>query len=147
MNEPEVLVRVRRLLLATFGVGAIGMVLELLFLGHFESRWELVPLVLLAASVIALVWQASAPGRASVRAFQATMVLFVVSGGLGIGLHYDSNVEFELELYPSMSGLELIGKTLTGAVPVLAPGTMALLGLVGLASAYRHPCLIEKGDE
>ena len=27
----------------------------------------------------------------------------------------------------------------TGATPVLAPGTMLLLGLVGLAHAYRHP--------
>jgi hypothetical protein len=69
------------------------------------------------------------------------MMLFIVSGGIGIGLHYDGNVEFELEMYPSLSGVELIGKTLTGATPVFAPGTMALLGLIGLALTYRHPAV------
>jgi hypothetical protein len=35
----------------------------------------------------------------------------------------------------------LISKTLTGATPVLAPGSMSLLGFVGLAFTYRHPAL------
>jgi hypothetical protein len=30
-------------------------------------------------------------------------------------------------------------KTITGATPVLAPGSMVLLGLVGFAYTYRHP--------
>jgi hypothetical protein len=42
-------------------------------------------------------------------------------------------------MYPTMEGAELIRKTMTGATPVLAPGTMALLGIVGLTYAYRHP--------
>jgi hypothetical protein len=37
--------------------------------------------------------------------------------------------------------MSLVSKTLTGATPVLAPGSMSLLGLVGLAFAYRHPVL------
>jgi hypothetical protein len=35
----------------------------------------------------------------------------------------------------------LISKTLTGATPVLAPGSMSLLGLIGLAFTYGHPGL------
>lgn len=35
-----------------------------------------------------------------------------------------------------MSGLELVRETLTGATPVLAPGSMILLGLVGLAAVH-----------
>jgi hypothetical protein len=50
-------------------------------------------------------------------------------------------VEFELEMYPSMRGFELVAKTMTGATPVLAPGTMALLGLIGLSYTYKHPSL------
>jgi hypothetical protein len=52
-------------------------------------------------------------------------------------LHFRGNAEFELEMYLSMAGTELIGKTLTGATPVFAPGTMALLGGLGLAASYR----------
>jgi hypothetical protein len=40
-----------------------------------------------------------------------------------------------------MMGFELVRNTLTGATPVLAPGSMSLLGLVGLAQVYRHPSL------
>jgi hypothetical protein len=58
-----------------------------------------------------------------------------------VGLHYHGNEEFELEMYPSLSGMQLVSETLTGATPVLAPGSMALLGVVGLASTYRHPVL------
>jgi hypothetical protein len=72
------------------------------------------------------------------------MVLFIVTGGIGVGLHYDGNVEFELEMAPDAQGLELISRTLTGATPVLAPGMMTLLGLVGLAVVYRHPATEER---
>ena len=44
-------------------------------------------------------------------------------------------------MYPAMGGLELVQKTLTGATPVLAPGSMTLLGLIGLTHTYKHPCL------
>ena len=130
--------RIRMLLLGALAVGMIGTGAELLLLGHFESTAQLAPLVLLAAGLGALVWNVVAAGRASLRALQVTMLAFVVSGGVGVGLHYDGNVAFELEMYPSMGGFELIGKTLTGATPVLAPGTMVLLGLVGLAYSYQH---------
>jgi hypothetical protein len=84
---------------------------------------------------------AAAPQPATVRALQAAMTLFVISGVVGVWLHYQGNVEFELEMYPSMRGVELVQKTLTGATPVLAPGSMTLLGLIGLTHSYRHPCL------
>jgi hypothetical protein len=64
------------------------------------------------------------------------MALFVANGLLGVGLHYRGNHEFELEMYPTMVGMELVRETLTGATPVLAPGSMALLGLVGLAAVH-----------
>jgi hypothetical protein len=86
----------------------------------------------------------AAPTRKKLRLLQVLMILFLGSGILGVGLHYQGNHEFELEMYPSLSGLELMSKTLTGATPVLAPGSMSLLGVIGLASTYRHPLL--RGD-
>ena len=135
------LARLRQLLQVTLIIGVLGMAVELLLLGHFESTSQIIPIALLGIGLAVLIWHLAAPAVASVRALQATMILFIVTGGIGIGLHYDGNVEFELEMYPSMEGFELIGNTLTGATPVFAPGTMALLGLVGLALVYRHPAL------
>lgn len=126
----------RRFLLLTLIAGIAGMGLELLFIGHVEDRLQLVPVVLLAGGLAAVAWHAARPSRTSVRAVRGLMALFAVSGLLGVGLHYRGNHEFEREMYPSMAGIELVRKTLTGATPVLAPGSMALLGLVGIAAVH-----------
>jgi hypothetical protein len=134
--DRERLAGLRRFLLLTVMVGIVGMGLELLFIGHVEDQLQLVPIVLLPAGLIALAWHTSRPSRASARGVRLLMALFAFSGVLGVGLHYRGNYEFELEMYPAMAGMELVRETLTGATPVLAPGSMALLGLVGLAAVH-----------
>lgn len=49
------------------------------------------------------------------------------------------NVEFELEMYPDLSGWKLFRDSMMGATPALAPGAMVQIGLVGLAWTFRHP--------
>jgi hypothetical protein len=136
VSDRQTLQGLRRVLLATLVAGITGIGMELLLIGHIEDRLQLVPVVLLCAGAIAAVGHALRPGRASVRAVRVLMALFVGSGVLGIVLHYRSNHEFEREMYPSMAGTELVRKTLTGATPVLAPGSMALLGVVGFAAVH-----------
>ena len=131
------------MLLGALSFGVAGMTVELLLLGHVDGTAQWIPIVLLGASLLLLAWHAVAPSRVTVRALQVAMILFVITGGIGVGLHYDGNVEFELELSPEARGLELVTKTLTGATPVLAPGMMTLLGLVGLALVHRHPATEE----
>jgi hypothetical protein len=137
--EGRTLARLRGVLLATLVLGMIGTGAELLLLGHTEGWQQLLPLVLLGLGLLVCVWHAIRPTAASVRLLQGLMLLFIVSGGLGVLLHYQGNMAFELEMYPAMSGMELFTSTMTGATPVLAPGTMLMFGLVGLAYTYRHP--------
>jgi hypothetical protein len=144
LGEPAALSRLRSILLWTLLLGAVGMMGELLLIGHAESTAQFVPLVLLATGVLAGVVLLAAPTRAGLRLLQVLMILFLGSGVLGVALHFQGNSEFELEMHPAISGFELISKTLTGATPVLAPGSMSLLGVIGLASTYRHPLL--RGD-
>ena len=129
----------RRFVGALFAAGAVGIGIELCFLGHTEDRWQLVPLVLLGLGLLAQIWLVWRPSSASVRVFQSLMLLFVLSGLAGLYLHYSANVEFELEMYPSLRGLNLVQEALTGALPALAPATMMHLGFLGLASTYRCP--------
>ena len=126
-------VTTRRLLLLTLAIGLIGTSGELLLLGHVDGWEQWIPIVLLAASVVVLIVQVMTPTPTTNAILLGTMCLFLISGPIGVALHYQGNVEFELEMYPEMKGFELIRKTMTGATPVLAPGTMALLGLVGIA--------------
>ena len=69
------------------------------------------------------------------------MAAFVIAGVAGVILHYRGNAEFELEMHPAVRGFDLFRDAMMGATPALAPGTMAQLGLLGLASTYRHPRL------
>ena len=124
------------LLLGLLGTGA-----ELLLLEHIEGYWQKVPLVLITLSLATLALQAAIRRVASVRIFQATMLLVMASGVAGLVLHYRGNVEFELEMHPTNAGWPLFWQALKGATPALAPGMMIQLGLLGLAWTFRHPLL------
>lgn len=140
-QETPVLVRIRKLLLWTLIAGAAATMAELLLLGHDESAAQFIPLILLASGVVAGLIMLVAPTSSGLLLFKLLMVVFLGSGALGVGLHYRGNEEFELERQPSVRGWFLVTKTLKGATPVLAPGSMSLLGVVGLAFSYRHPLL------
>ncbi len=129
---------IRRLLIALFVFGVVGTGAELILLEHTEDIWQWTPIVLLAVSVplAGSLWFSSV--RWLIGSFRGIMVLFVASGALGLYQHFQGNVEFELEMYPSMSGFELIWEALKGATPSLAPGTMMLLGMLGLIYTFRH---------
>jgi hypothetical protein len=128
----------RLLLLVIFLFGLAGTGAELLLLGHIEGFYQLVPVVLMVMSVLVLVWYALDRRSASLRAFRITMLLLVAGGVAGMVLHYQANMEFELEMYPAMEGMELFAKVMTGALPTLAPGSLTQLGLIGLAYTFRH---------
>jgi hypothetical protein len=138
-RESETLAAIRRLLLGALAVGVLGTSGELILLRHIDKPAQWIPLVFLGAGLPVLIWHAAAPSTASIRVLQGLMLAFIALGVLGVGLHYDGNVEFERELHPDERGWTFIRKSVAGATPVLAPGTMVLLGLVGLAHAYHHP--------
>jgi hypothetical protein len=129
----------RRVLAALFLFGSVGTAAELWLLEHTEDAWQKAPLVLIAVACVVLAALTVRPSTAGVRLFQLVMVAFIASGAAGLALHYQGNVEFELELQPGASGFHLFWESMKGATPVLAPGTMALLGAIGLTYTYRHP--------
>lgn len=127
------------MILIVIVIGMTGLVIELVLLGHTDSFTQWIPLGALGAGLATTILLKLRPGRASLRAFQVVMVGFVVAGLLGVWYHLSGNVEFALERTPELSGAALVWKALRGATPALAPGALALLGLLGLVYAYGHP--------
>jgi hypothetical protein len=146
-RESGTLASIRKLLLGALALGVLGTTGELILLRHIDRPTQWVPLAAFGVSIPLLIWHAVSPSAASVRALQVLMVVFIGAGVLGVGLHFDGNVEFERELHPTEQGLEFLRKTVAGATPVLAPGSMVLLGLVGLAHTYRHPYVAGTGGQ
>lgn len=131
----------RGALLAILVIGLLGVLAELYLLEHTEEAWQRLPIFMIVAALVVLGWHAFDHGPLSVQALRITMGLFVLTGLVGVVLHFKGNIEFELDMQPSLEGLQLIWLSLRGATPTLAPGTMVQLGLIGLAYCYRHPRL------
>lgn len=126
-------VRLALFLVLMFGIAGTGV--ELLLLGHTEDlvQWE--PLVMFALALPVLVVRLRNDARWSRSLCVTVMTLFAASGIIGTWLHYRGNVEFELEMVPALGGWTLFGEAMTGATPVLAPGSMIPFGIVGLIFA------------
>jgi hypothetical protein len=118
-------------------LGLIGTVTELILLEHYEQPLQYVPLILIVLGVVVLVWHAMRPSTASLRALQIVMGLFVLAGFAGMAAHFNGSAEYQLELDPEMGRWELLEKILHAkAPPLLAPGMMLQMGLLGLAYAF-----------
>jgi hypothetical protein len=115
----------------------VGTGIELVLLAHYEDAWQVVPLVLLALATVVILWHALKPAAATLRVLQATMALLFVAGVTGVALHFNGAAEFAREIDPSLATWPLIGKVMTAkAPPLLAPGAMMQLGLLGLAYGF-----------
>jgi NO-binding membrane sensor protein with MHYT domain len=129
--------QLRRWILAVLVLGLLGTVTELVLLEHYEKPLQLVPVVLIAIAIAVVAWQALRQDRTSRQAFVIVMALFVLAGFGGFVAHFVGSAEFQLELDPSMSTWDLVEKVLRAkAPPLLAPGMMLQLGLLGLAYVY-----------
>ena len=132
----------RNLLLALLTFGLTGLGAELLALGHYEDSWQLVPLILIATALAVIGWHVFDRSAVSVRALQGVLLFILIAGGIGVALHYQGNMEFQLDVNPDLSGWALFAKVLHAKVPpALAPGAMAQLAFLGLIYTFRHPAL------
>ena len=137
--------RWRTVLLYVLVVGALGILAELLLLGHDDDTLQFIPLGIGAAYLLAFAWYGATRARRAVLAVRVVSGLACVSAAVGIFLHYRANVEWELETTPTMHGMELFREAVTGSLPLLAPGAMLQLGLLGLLWSHRHPALAITG--
>jgi hypothetical protein len=121
-------------------LGLLGTITELVLLEHYEQPLQFVPLVLIVAALATVWWEFRRRAIASHRAMQIVMALFVLAGFAGFAAHFQGSAAYQLELDPEMGKWELLEKILRAkAPPLLAPGMMLQLGLLGLAYGFSDP--------
>jgi len=70
------------------------------------------------------------------------MLPLLAAGVGGAYLHYRGGLSFQADMDPTLPRWQMFWKVLRmQAPPVLAPGVLIQLGLLGLASTYRDPLL------
>ncbi len=101
---------------------------------------------MIAAGLGAIAWVARSPTSASLRALWAAGGLAVGGSLLGVVLHVKGNAEFALEIEPDLGLVATLWDGLTGGNPFLAPGMIALAGVLAAAAGWRHPSLLPTAD-
>lgn len=137
MEQEDSLATLRVLLLGALVLGLLGTLVELVLIEHYEDPWQLTPIVLVGGTLVAVASHAAHPRPATVQLLQILMVLIMASGALGVWFHFRGAAEFQYEMDPSQRGWTVFSKVLrVKAPPVLAPGLMTQLGLLGLIYIY-----------
>jgi hypothetical protein len=121
-------------------LGMSGTLVDLLLLAHYEDTAQLIPIALLAAALLIASVHAVRPTGPNVRALQGLMLAVLVAGLAGVGFHFNGAAEFQREIDPSQTWWQVARKVARAqSPPVLAPGAMLQLGLIGLVYTFRHP--------
>lgn len=128
--------RVRWLLIFTMAFMAVGTLLELFLLSHYEDEWQLLPILLIASSLILFMAYVLMTKSWILRSLQVMLWATAFSGLLGVYFHMKANFEFEAELRPTLSFMQHLLDSFSGALPALAPGSMVLFALIGYIYIY-----------
>jgi hypothetical protein len=138
MSAEEILRRLQLFLLLLSSLLFSGALLELWLVNHTEDVIQWVAFVLaglgLLATLFVLFWR----GRTTVSMLRVCMVVVILGSLFGIYEHVINNIAFEREIQPYATFSQLLRKGLSGANPLLAPGVLAVAGLLALAATYKY---------
>jgi hypothetical protein len=129
-------------ILIVLALGLLGTTTDLLLIEHYEDTLQLIPIGLAALAMAVVLWNAIGSTLVSVRMLQAAMVLLLGAGAVGMTLHYRGAAAFQWEMDATQSSWDVFKKVIRAkAPPLMAPGAMVQLGLIGLVYTYRHPAI------
>ena len=138
-DADSLLPRFRTWALLLLALSLAGTLAELLLIGHWDGWQQWVPLGLLSASLLTVLAFVVRPVRPLLPVVRTLCVALAIAGAAGSWLHFDGNAEFERESVPDIGGQALFTAAITGATPVLAPGSLLTFALLGLLALHRHP--------
>ena len=132
--------QLRRLILALLTFGLAATVVDLFGLAHYKETWQMVPIVFIVLTLVAVLWHVFTGSTTSLQVLRMLMPILILVGMTGVFLHMKGSMAFQLEANPDLTGWTLLTKILRAkAPPALAPGIMVQLGLLGSIYGYKHP--------
>jgi ABC-type Fe3+-siderophore transport system permease subunit len=123
--------RLKKVILSAFITMILGTVLELYLLHHYESIYQLIPILCIGAVLLTAVVLFFRRTKRVKSIFSLVLVVTALSGFYGGYLHLYANYEFEVEMRTTATTWDLVSESLSGALPTLAPFSMIVLALLG----------------
>lgn len=136
MNECLTLRRLRAFLLRLAAVLLVGSIVELVLAEHTESPSQLAAFALCSLGLLALATIWLRPCHRTVLALRIAMAVVAFGSLIGVGLHFWGNLELGRETQPNADAASLLVIALTGGVPLLAPGILAVAATLAAAATY-----------
>jgi len=138
MSTVEVLRRLRLFLLALSAMLFAGTILELALVKHTQDVIQWLAFVLAGIGLLVTLIVLARRGPGTVALLRWCMLVVIVGSVFGIYEHVSNNIAFEKEIQPNATLSRLLWKGVAGANPLLAPGTLAVAGLLSLAGTYKY---------
>lgn len=142
MSSDRTLQRLRTFLLALSGLICLTTPIELVASEHYQEPAQVIPFVLCIVGFIAVLLALLRPQRRSVLWLRGVMAALVVGSLVGVVLHISGNLDFAKEVDAGATTAQIWLATFQGAAPMLAPGILALAGILAGAATYHHPVLL-----
>lgn len=114
----------------------VGTILELIMLGHDEGTMQLVPFALCGIGLVGIGLARFFPTNPVQRLAQALMATIAAGSLLGAWEHIEGNLGFLEETRPNADAMMKVRAALTGQAPPLAPGMLALGGILAAVAIY-----------
>lgn len=143
MDNAVVLERLRRFLLAIAGLLLLGTLAELVLIKHWGEPLQLVPFGLSLVGLTGVAWVWFRTGRTQLLALRWLMAALALGSLVGVFVHVQSNVEIYMETHAGAGAFSVIVAGLGGHNPLVAPGMLALAGILAAAATYYHPAMKE----
>ncbi len=141
MNDEMVLDRLRRFLLAMAGLLLIGTLVELVAIKHWDQPLQITPFTLSIVGLAGVAWAWFRTERKSLLAVRWLMVPLALGSLVGVFFHVRGNIEIFTETHAHASLMAIVGAAMGGHNPLVAPGMLALAGILAGATTYYHPAL------
>lgn len=138
MSAAEILRRLRLFLLGLASLLFAGTLLELWLVNHTEDAIQWLAFGLAGIGLLLTLIVLARRGPTTVLLLRWSMLLVIVGSLFGIYEHVSNNIAFEREIQPGASLNQLLWRGVSGANPLLAPGTLAVAGLLSLAGTYKY---------
>ncbi len=126
----------RRFALALCLLGVVTTPIELLLMHHYKDKDQIMPFVFLSLAAIGTAAAWFRPNARVLRGVRVLMVLVVFGSGVGVMEHLKANYR---DATRGGGSPNWIADVFGGFAPLLAPGILAQVGLLGLAFTYKHP--------
>ena len=109
----------------------LGSLTELYLIKHYEDTTQTIPIFCIGLSLASLIMLYLKVSKLTIILFKLSLFVISLVGLSGVFFHLNSNYEFEKEMRPNSTSLDLFIESLSGALPALAPLNLVLLAMVG----------------